>query len=45
MLIVTINYAEGCKEHIEKMKKASPSKLDDLATYFRTKLTEIYSQK
>lgn len=45
ILIVTISFAEGCKEHYGKLHKTSPVKQAELAQYFRNKLSEIYSQK
>lgn len=38
VLIVAINYAEGCKTHLEKLKQSEASKIEELTGFFRGKL-------
>lgn len=45
ILIVSISFAEGAKEHYEKLQKSNPGKSEELLQYFRTKMGEIFSQK
>lgn len=45
ILIVSISFAEGAKQHYEKLKRGNPDKTNELTDYFRNKMCDIYSQK